>query len=168
VTEFFPERFPEGRYYGRKLGVDAFSLEGTIAWGDQIYADMRAQALGEKPLDEEVFERAEGEQGSRGAGEQRGGGAGEQGRDPVDGFIAALVATLPPARERDAALAYHAVLRGTEAILPDLPPGRARLLHALIERSPPWRRLPACGHCRSSTFRIRWRRSSTASWPRRG
>jgi alpha-galactosidase len=67
VTEFFPERFPEGRYYGRKLGVDAFSLEGTIAWGDQIYADMRAQALGEKPLDEEVFERAEGEQGSGGA-----------------------------------------------------------------------------------------------------
>jgi alpha-galactosidase len=61
VTEFFPERFPEGQYYGRTLGVDAFSLEGTIAWGDQIYADMRAQALGEKPLDEEVFERAEGE-----------------------------------------------------------------------------------------------------------
>lgn len=61
VTEFFPERFPEGRYYGRTLGVDAFSLEGTIAWGDQIYASMRAQALGEKPLDEEVFERAEGE-----------------------------------------------------------------------------------------------------------
>jgi alpha-galactosidase len=61
VTEFFPERFPGGQYYGRTLGVDAFSLEGTIAWGDQIYADMRAQALGEKPLDEEVFERAEGE-----------------------------------------------------------------------------------------------------------
>ena len=61
VTEFFPERFPEGQYYGRTLGVDAFSVEGTIAWGDQVYADMRAQALGEKPLDEEVFERAEGE-----------------------------------------------------------------------------------------------------------
>jgi alpha-galactosidase len=61
VTEFFPERFPEGQYYGRTLGVDAFSLEGTIAWGDQVYADMRAQALGEKPLDEEVFERVEGE-----------------------------------------------------------------------------------------------------------
>jgi alpha-galactosidase len=61
VAEFFPERFPEGQYYGRTLGVDAFSLEGTIAWGDQVYADMRAQALGEKPLDEEVFERAEGE-----------------------------------------------------------------------------------------------------------
>ena len=61
VSEFFPERFPEGRYYGKTLGVDAYSVEGTIAWGDKIYADMRAQALGEEPLDEEVFDRAEGE-----------------------------------------------------------------------------------------------------------
>ncbi|UCC63836.1 MAG: hypothetical protein JSV36_01910 [Anaerolineae bacterium] len=61
VVEFFPGRFPQGRYYGRTLGVDAFSIEDTIAWGDEIYADMRAQALGEEPLDEGVFERAEGE-----------------------------------------------------------------------------------------------------------
>ena len=61
VTEFFPERFPGGRYYGKTLGVDAFSFEGTIAWGDQVYDDMRAQALGQKPLDEQVFERAPGE-----------------------------------------------------------------------------------------------------------
>ena len=61
VSEFFPERFPGGRYYGKTLGVDVFSFEGTIAWGDEIYADMRAQALGEKPLDEQVFERAVGE-----------------------------------------------------------------------------------------------------------
>jgi len=61
VTEFFPERFPQGRYYGRTLGVDVFSVEATIAWGDQIYEDMRAMALGEKPLDEGVFERAVGE-----------------------------------------------------------------------------------------------------------
>jgi len=61
VVEFFPERFPQGRYYGRTLGVDAFSIEDTIAWGDEIYARMRAQALGEEPLDEGVFERAEGE-----------------------------------------------------------------------------------------------------------
>jgi len=61
VSEFFPERFPEGRYYGKTLGVDAYSFEGTIAWGDKIYADMRAQAMGEELLDEEVFERAEGE-----------------------------------------------------------------------------------------------------------
>jgi alpha-galactosidase len=62
VSEFFPERFPEGRYHGGKtLGVDAFSFEGTVAWGDEIYEDMQAQALGEKPLDEQIFERAEGE-----------------------------------------------------------------------------------------------------------
>jgi alpha-galactosidase len=61
VTEFFPERFPNGRYYGRTLGVDGFSFENTIAWGDKIYADMRAQALGEAPLNERLFERAEGE-----------------------------------------------------------------------------------------------------------
>ena len=61
VVEFFPERFPQGRYYGRTLGLDAFSIEDTIAWGDEIYARMRAQALGEEPLDEDVFERAEGE-----------------------------------------------------------------------------------------------------------
>ena len=61
VTEFFPERFPGGRYEDRTLGVDAFSFEGTIARGDRTYAAMRAQALGEAPLDEGIFERASGE-----------------------------------------------------------------------------------------------------------
>jgi alpha-galactosidase len=61
VVEFFPERFPRGQYYGKTLGMDAFSFEGTIAWGDQIYEDMRAQALGQKPLDQSVFERSIGE-----------------------------------------------------------------------------------------------------------
>ncbi len=61
VTEFFPERFPHGQYYGRTLGVDAFSFEHIIAWGDERYAAMRAQALGEQPLDTGVFERAVGE-----------------------------------------------------------------------------------------------------------
>ncbi|MBX3013144.1 MAG: hypothetical protein KF832_16620 [Caldilineaceae bacterium] len=61
VTEFFPARFPAGRYYGKQLGVDAFSFEGTIARGDSHYASMRAQATGEAPLNEAVFARAEGE-----------------------------------------------------------------------------------------------------------
>jgi alpha-galactosidase len=61
VTEFFPERFPNGAYYGRTLGVDAYSVEKTLAGGDRIYADMRAQALGEQPLDPAVFEREAGE-----------------------------------------------------------------------------------------------------------
>ena len=61
VVEFFPERFPGGSYYGKTLGVDAFSFEDTIARGDQNYADMRARAAGEKPLDEAVFNRSAGE-----------------------------------------------------------------------------------------------------------
>jgi alpha-galactosidase len=61
VTEFFPERFPGGRYYGRTLGVDAFSFEATIAGGDKIYQEMREVALGERPLDHSVFERTLGE-----------------------------------------------------------------------------------------------------------
>jgi alpha-galactosidase len=61
VSEFFPERFPQGRYYGKQLGVDAFSFERTIAHGDSQYAEMRAQATGAAPLDEAIFDRAEGE-----------------------------------------------------------------------------------------------------------
>jgi len=61
VTEFFPERFPGGSYYGKTLGIDAFSFEGTIAMGDRVYAEMQAQARGDEPLDEQVFERASGE-----------------------------------------------------------------------------------------------------------
>jgi alpha-galactosidase len=61
VTEFFPERFPGGAYYGKRLGVDAFSFENVIAHGDRVYDDMRARGLGQKPLDEGIFERAEGE-----------------------------------------------------------------------------------------------------------
>lgn len=61
VVEFFPERFPEGRYYGKTLGVDAYSHERTIRRGDEHYAEMRAQALGQQPLDKQIFERAAGE-----------------------------------------------------------------------------------------------------------
>jgi alpha-galactosidase len=61
VVEFFPERFPQGRYHGKTLGVDVYSFESTIANGDRIYADMQAQALGEQPLDERIFDRGPGE-----------------------------------------------------------------------------------------------------------
>jgi len=61
VTEFFPERFPGGAYYGKTLGVDAFSFEDTIAWGDKIYESMRVQALGDAALDGRVFDRDAGE-----------------------------------------------------------------------------------------------------------
>src|SRR5688572_25031027 len=61
TSEFFPERFPGGRYYGKTLGKDAYSLEEVIAWGDDIYDDMRAQAQGEKPLNRKLLERRVGE-----------------------------------------------------------------------------------------------------------
>ena len=62
VVEFFPERFPDGDYYGKgKMGVDTFSVESVIDNGDRIYERMRAQALGEVPLDETIFGRTSGE-----------------------------------------------------------------------------------------------------------
>jgi alpha-galactosidase len=61
VTEFFPERFPNGLYFGKTLGIDAFTFEGTIASGDQIYAEMHEQAAGVRPMNEKLFQRASGE-----------------------------------------------------------------------------------------------------------
>ena len=61
VTEFFPQFFGDGKYYGRTLGIDAYSFEGTISWGDKIFAEMEEIALSDKPLDEEFFQRIGGE-----------------------------------------------------------------------------------------------------------
>jgi alpha-galactosidase len=54
VTEFYPGVGAAGGYFGRTLGVDAFSFEETIAWGDRIHEEMRAQAEGHMPLDTEI------------------------------------------------------------------------------------------------------------------
>lgn len=62
VTEFFPERFAAGEYYGKKLGIDAFPLPEILEWGENRYQGMRRQALGEEPLDQSIFERSGGEQ----------------------------------------------------------------------------------------------------------
>lgn len=61
VTEFFPQFFREGAYYGRTLGVDVFSLEGTIARGDAAFAQMAEDAHAPGPLPADYFERIEGE-----------------------------------------------------------------------------------------------------------
>lgn len=61
VVEFFPALCRENAYYGRTLGVDAFSFEGTIAAGDAGFAHMDAVATGEKPVDEAVFAHTPGE-----------------------------------------------------------------------------------------------------------
>lgn len=62
VTEFFPERFPGGAYYGKTLGVDAFSVPEILEWGEDRYQAMKAQANGDEPLDESFFDRSTGDQ----------------------------------------------------------------------------------------------------------
>lgn len=62
ITEFFPQMFREGNYYGKTLGIDEFSFEETIAFGDRIYAEMRADALSPEALSETYFSKQGGEQ----------------------------------------------------------------------------------------------------------
>lgn len=61
VTEFFPQFFRDGAYYGKTLGVDAFSFEETIARGDHDFAQMRDDALSSAPLPPDYFDRLSGE-----------------------------------------------------------------------------------------------------------
>ncbi|WP_137123251.1 family 4 glycosyl hydrolase [Segeticoccus rhizosphaerae] len=62
VTEFFPQRWPAGSYYGKTLGVDAFSVPEILAWGENRYQQMKAQGEGREPLDQSIFGRSTGEQ----------------------------------------------------------------------------------------------------------
>ena len=61
VAEFYPERFPQGRYYGRTLGVDAFSIDGRIALGDTWFDEMLAVARSADPLPATYFDNVPGE-----------------------------------------------------------------------------------------------------------
>ena len=61
VCEFFTRFFAEGKYYGKVLGVDAFSFEDIIAHGDNAYSRMREDALSAGPLAGDYFERIGGE-----------------------------------------------------------------------------------------------------------
>lgn len=61
VVEFYPEEFADGSYYGKTLGKDAFSFEDVIAEGDKTYQKMHEQAVGNKGIDESLFNRSEGE-----------------------------------------------------------------------------------------------------------
>lgn len=62
ITEFFPERFRGGDYFGVKLGVDAFPLPEILEWGENRYQGMRRQATGEEALEDAIFARSGGEQ----------------------------------------------------------------------------------------------------------
>ena len=61
VTEFYPAICRADAYYGRTLGVDAYSFEGTIREGDETFAEMAAVGDGTRPLDQDIFEHAPGE-----------------------------------------------------------------------------------------------------------
>lgn len=62
VTEFFPRLFAaKGSYYGKTLGVDAYSFESAIALGDKIFDEMRTDALSPAPLRDEYFDQFSGE-----------------------------------------------------------------------------------------------------------
>ena len=61
VTEFFPQFFRTGAYWHKRLGEDAFSFEGTIADGDDTFAEMRALAHDPAPLPEDYLQQFEGE-----------------------------------------------------------------------------------------------------------
>jgi alpha-galactosidase len=61
ITEFYPERFPQGRYYGRTLGVDAFPIDERIALGDKWFDEMLAVARSQDPLPPSYFENVPGE-----------------------------------------------------------------------------------------------------------
>ncbi|NLC67674.1 MAG: hypothetical protein GX754_02575 [Clostridiaceae bacterium] len=61
VTEFFPEYFPGGRYYGYTLGHDVYSFERAVAMGDQIHNEAMEKAFSPEPLDDDFFKRIGGE-----------------------------------------------------------------------------------------------------------
>ncbi len=61
ITEFYPERFPHGQYYGRTLGIDAYSIDGRIALGDTWFDEMLAVARSPDPLPTSFFENVPGE-----------------------------------------------------------------------------------------------------------
>ncbi len=61
ITEFFPERFPQGAYYGRTLGVNAFPIDARIALGDTWFDEMLAVARSDDPLPASYFENVPGE-----------------------------------------------------------------------------------------------------------
>lgn len=61
ASEFFPERFPHGAFYGRTLGIDAFPIDEVINRGEKTYRDMLAQGDEGVKIDDTLFSRAQGE-----------------------------------------------------------------------------------------------------------
>ena len=61
VSEFFPQLFRDGSYFGRRLGVDAFSFEQCVGNGDRGFERMRAIADGSEALPDDFLGTSGGE-----------------------------------------------------------------------------------------------------------
>jgi len=51
----------KGNYYGKTLGIDVYSFERTISWGDEIYQQAEQLAYSNQELPQDYFKRFEGE-----------------------------------------------------------------------------------------------------------
>ena len=60
-SEFVPATTGKGAYFGKTLGVESFSFEGTIREGDEEFTRYESYAASDAPLPGEFFEREEGE-----------------------------------------------------------------------------------------------------------
>ena len=61
AVEFFPERFPEGNYYGSVFGVDAYPIDKVLERGENTYRSMFEQGEGDGEVAPEMFARSSGE-----------------------------------------------------------------------------------------------------------
>jgi len=62
ITEFFPHLFSaKGGYFGKTLGVNAFSLERCLEGGHASFAEMKEHAFSPDPLPDDYFDRIAGE-----------------------------------------------------------------------------------------------------------
>jgi len=61
ASEFFPQLFRDGSYFGRRLGVDAFSFEQCVESGDRGFQKMQAIAEGSEALPDDFLGTSGGE-----------------------------------------------------------------------------------------------------------
>ena len=62
VIEFFPEFFRKKEsYFGKTQGVDCFSFEDTIKYGDLEFEELKAVASNDEPLSDEYYSKISGE-----------------------------------------------------------------------------------------------------------
>jgi len=61
VTEFFPQFFAAGEYFGKTVGEDVLRIRDRIAKGDEIFEQMERDAFSPDRLPADYFERITGE-----------------------------------------------------------------------------------------------------------